>query len=101
MEHNKINNASHPTNILSPPIQTNASGTQILSEDQMQQIVHGMQVSHRLGHYQLVRELGQGNMGRVFLARDTRTQQPVALKIILESGWGDKGREDRFLREIE
>src|SRR5687767_1695715 len=34
-------------------------------------------------HYELIRELGQGGMGRVFLARDTRLARLCAIKVLL------------------
>lgn len=37
-------------------------------------------LSHRIGHYQVERIVGQGAMGVIYLGRDTITHQEVALK---------------------
>ncbi|MDI1446374.1 protein kinase [Polyangium sp. 6x1] len=47
-------------------------------------------------HYEIIRELGQGGMGRVFLARDTRLARLCAIKLLV----GYTGRRaGRFLAE--
>jgi serine/threonine protein kinase len=53
----------------------------------------------RLGHYRVLRLLGQGGMGLVFLAEDAQLQRPVALKVMRpELAANAEGRQ-RFLRE--
>jgi WD40 repeat protein/serine/threonine protein kinase len=47
-------------------------------------------------HYEIIRELGQGGMGRVFLARDTRLARLCAIKLLLAY---TGGRAGRFLAE--
>jgi serine/threonine-protein kinase len=50
------------------------------------------------GH-EIVRELGRGGMGIVYLALQTATRMPVALKTIKPAMTGTKTQVDRFLRE--
>jgi len=50
-------------------------------------------------HYEIERQLGAGGMAVVFLARDTRHDRPVAVKVMKPEALGSAGA-DRFLREI-
>ncbi|MFI6868439.1 serine/threonine-protein kinase [Nocardia sp. NPDC050406] len=49
--------------------------------------------------YRIVRQLGAGGMGAVYLAHHPRLARPVALKIL--TGEGDEESRARFLREAE
>jgi serine/threonine-protein kinase len=50
------------------------------------------------GQYEIVRLLGQGAMGAVFLAREKALEREVAIKVLRPEGSGDAGQE-RFRRE--
>jgi len=52
------------------------------------------------GRYEIERELGQGGMALVFLARDLRHDRKVALKVLRPEISAEIGAE-RFLREIK
>ena len=54
---------------------------------------------HEIGPFQLLREIGRGGMGVVYLARDARLDRDVAIKALPEELAGDAGRLERFERE--
>jgi len=59
------------------------------------------EASHRVGPYEIIREIGRGGMGVVYLARDERLARDVAIKALPEDLSADPGRLDRFEREAK
>jgi len=53
----------------------------------------------RLAHYEVIRVLGTGGMGTVYLARDTALDREVAVKVLRPEVAGDPALRDRFVRE--
>ena len=52
-----------------------------------------------LSHYKIEDLIGQGGMGVVYRATDTRLGRVVAIKVIAAGAAGGRDRRDRFLRE--
>ncbi len=55
----------------------------------------------RLGVYEVLAQIGEGGMGQVFRARDTRLNRDVALKVLPDSFANDADRLARFTREAQ
>ena len=55
----------------------------------------------RLGVYEVAAQIGEGGMGQVYRATDTKLKRHVAIKILPPSLAADHNRLTRFQREAE
>ena len=55
----------------------------------------------RLGPYEVTVQIGEGGMGQVYRATDTKLKRQVAIKILPPSVAADRDRLARFQREAE
>ena len=60
-----------------------------------------LNVGSRLGHYDVTALIGEGGMGQVYQATDTKLKRQVALKILPEAFAADPERLARFEREAK
>ena len=58
-------------------------------------------VGTRLGPYSVTAKIGEGGMGQVYQATDTKLNRQVALKILPEAFASDPDRLARFQREAQ
>ena len=58
-------------------------------------------IGTELEHFQITAKLGQGGMGEVYLAEDSKLKRRVALKVLPEEMSSDRERLERFQREAE
>src|SRR6266481_2146746 len=58
-----------------------------------------MSPQESIGHYRIVSKLGEGGMGAVYRATDTKLNRDVAIKVLPEAFRRDTSRMRRFERE--
>ena len=60
-----------------------------------------MSPQQSIGHYRIISKLGEGGMGEVWRARDTKLNRDVAIKILPDAFARDTERMARFQREAQ
>jgi len=60
-----------------------------------------MKPQESIAHYRIVCKLGEGGMGAVYRATDTKLNREVALKVLPDSFACDRGRMARLEREAQ
>ena len=60
-----------------------------------------LETGSRLGHYDVTALIGEGGMGQVYQATDTKLKRQVALKVLPDAFESDPDRLARFEREAK
>ncbi|HEX3230502.1 MAG TPA: serine/threonine-protein kinase, partial [Pyrinomonadaceae bacterium] len=63
--------------------------------------MHSSHVKRNISHYRILSKIGEGGMGQVWLAEDTRLDRRVALKILPAEFTKDADRVRRFMQEAK
>jgi len=58
-------------------------------------------INQTIAHYKITAKLGQGGMGEVYRATDTKLEREVAIKILPREICDDPARRKRFLKEAK
>ena len=58
-------------------------------------------IGKTISHYEIIEQLGEGGMGVVYKARDTRLNRFVALKVLPHDKVADAERKRRFIQEAQ
>ncbi|HKO96745.1 MAG TPA: protein kinase [Pyrinomonadaceae bacterium] len=63
--------------------------------------IRKIEAGTRLGHYLIIRQIGSGGMGEVYLAQDEKLDRHVAVKILSKEFSGRQANLHRFVQEAK
>src|SRR6476661_3881777 len=72
-----------------------------LPECSWKKMTKGLESNTNLSHYRIIRKIGAGGMGEVYLAEDTKLDRKVALKILNERFAAHESNLKRFVKEAK
>ena len=78
-----------------------AAGMAIYGSIVLNGLRNELHVARKFGQYQLIRKLGEGGMGEVYLAEHSLLKAPCALKLIKPEAGTDPTAMARFEREVQ
>src|SRR5258705_13404185 len=58
-------------------------------------------IAESIAHYRIIKKLGSGGMGEVYLALDTKLDRKVAIKVLREDSLAEEKLKKRLLREAQ
>jgi predicted Ser/Thr protein kinase len=58
-------------------------------------------IGKTISHYEIIETLGEGGMGVVYRAQDTRLDRNVAIKVVRPEAAASRERRERFVREAQ
>ena len=67
----------------------------------MDEKMDNMKADNWLGHYRIVKKIGAGGMGEVYLAEDTKLDRKVAIKFLNQEFSRDADKLSRFVQEAK
>src|SRR5678816_4891280 len=58
-------------------------------------------IAESIAHYRIIKKLGAGGMGEVYLALDTKLDRKVAIKVLRPDSLAEERLKKRLLREAQ